>query len=155
MKTFTLPEIINFLSKHHVSINVRNTKLWTMTTEMIKDGSAIVEDATWTDNWKQKNPEIYPLTFEKKSWSVMDGYIEVDNNQLKLAIKVYESDSFGHNISQTAYFLLIINDTRPTIQKLVEQEIYHIANEAIAKQDEEKAQKRQRKMEQSIINGFI
>ncbi len=127
-----------------------------MTIEMIDNGSAIVEDAKWADNWKQKNLNYYPLKFEKQVWSYMSGYFKVFDNQLKLSIRVYEQDMF-YNEGQkiVAYYALTINDTHPTIQALVEQEIHDIAREELDKEDAEKERKRQQAMEQSIIDNFI
>lgn len=153
MKTFTLPEIINFLSNQKLTLYARNHLLRNMTIEMIDNGTAIVEDAVWADTWKQKNLNYYPLTFKKQSWSFMSGYFEVIDNQLKLSILVYEQDMFYNKI--VANYHLTINDTHPTIQELVEQKISDIASETITNQDEEKARKRQQAMEQSIIDNFI
>jgi hypothetical protein len=156
MKTFTLPEIINFLSNKKLTLYARNNLLRNMTIEMIDNGTAIVEDAAWADTWRTKHPEYYPLTFKKQSWSYMSGYFEVIDNQLKLSIRVYEQDMF-YNEGQkiVANYHLTINDTHPTIQELVEQKISDIASETITNQDEEKARKRQQAMEQSIIDNFI
>jgi hypothetical protein len=155
MKTFTLPEIISLLSKHPF-LHECNSRLRRMAIEMIDNGTAIVEDAKWADDWRTIHSEYYPLPeFKKQSWTGMDGYFEVrHNNQLLLIITVYEKTSNYDRVPTNSY-VLTINDTHPTIQALVEQKVMELARKAIDKENAEKARKRQQAMEQSIIDNLI
>lgn len=93
-------------------VNGIKSKRWETVKQLVDilaKGSVAIKYKKWNDDWKQNNPEYYPLDLtEMQTWSTYDDTcIDLEfsndttenyghaNNQLVCNVKIYDGNSFG------------------------------------------------------------
>ena len=106
-------KMLGFLEE---GVQIRNWNSVIEIVECFKNGTAHVIEANWADNFKQKNPSLYPLNLEKiDTWSTYEDCVflqfELIKNKLTCKAEIFDGNMHGYprELRFTAKFNLPIS----------------------------------------------